>query len=174
MFSELISTMNRRGGFAPQNRFRIEFSPPGSNLSGQNLADINLLCQSTPLPGRQYTTIDAPLLGFRQSVKYPNGYMNEDITVIFLMTNDFYIKRIFDRWGSLIVDPDRYLIGYDDDYKVPINLYQLDQNDKEVYGVQLLRAFPTTFQAIEMNNGSNADPQRFSVSFTYEDYIIIK
>ena len=98
------SVIGRRSGLAPANRFVVFMSPPSQtllNLDLQNVAanllsgnfgpsqfvndprDIGILCESCSLPGRQIQTLDKQHLGFRQSVKVPQGYFNEDVNFVF-------------------------------------------------------------------------------------------
>lgn len=167
--NNLISIINDRKGLAPANRYRVLFVPPLIIRGDYNINHVDALCESTSLPGKQITTIDAPLYAYRQSTKYPNGYTFEDITFSFYLTNDFYIRKIFDRWLDQIVTPS-YLIKYDKDYKVDIEIQQLDQNDKKIYAVRLIKAFPITMNSNDLSNGATSEPQKLSVTMTFEDW----
>jgi hypothetical protein len=87
---ELKGLVNRRSGLAQQNRFMVRITPP--QKISVNGSDFNILCENCTLPGRQITTFDYQLL--RQSIKVPNGYINEEVAFSFLLTNDFYVKKI--------------------------------------------------------------------------------
>lgn len=184
------SVIGRRSGLAPANRFVVFMSPPSQtllNLDLQNVAanllsgnfgpsqfvndprDIGILCESCSLPGRQIQTLDKQHLGFRQSVKDPQGYFNEDVNFVFHLTNDYHMKKVFDRWLDLIINPDSYKVSYKRDFVTDVTIQQLNQQNIPVYGVKLKNAFPVTINTIELNN-SSTETQKLNVTLTYEDY----
>ena len=185
------ATIGRRSGLARQNRFAVFMTPPQQtllNLDLQNAAanllsgsfsvgslvndprDIALLCNSCQLPGRQIQTLDKQFLDFRQSIKVPTGYFNEDITFEFHLTNDYYIKKIFDRWTSTVIDPQTYALKYDSEYKTDVVIQQLNEKNVPVYGVKLKNAYPVTVNSVDLNNESSDTTQKLSVTMTFEDF----
>jgi hypothetical protein len=112
--NDLKSSIATHGGLAHTNRFAVYMAPPTAalfNLDLQNILvslvsgnfkarnlisdprDITILCESCTLPGRQIMTLDYQT--FRQPEKLPYGYINEDVTFSFLLTNDYYVKKLF-------------------------------------------------------------------------------
>ena len=185
------STIGRRSGLARQNRFAIFMTPPQQtllNLDLQNAAanllsgsfslgslvndprDIALLCNSCQLPGRQIQTLEKQFLDFRQNIKVPTGYFNEDVNFEFHLTNDYYIKKIFDRWSSTIIDPETYALKYDSEYKTDVTIQQLNEQNIPVYGVKLKNAYPVTVNSVDLNNESSDTTQKLSVTMTFEDF----
>ena len=184
------SVISRRSGLAPANRFAIFMSPPSQtllNLDLQNVAsnllsgnfgagqlvndprDIAILCESCSLPWRQIQTLDHQNRNYRQSVKEPQGYFNEDVSFVFHLTNDYHMKKVFDRWLDLIIDPETYQVAYKNEFVSDVTIQQLNQQNVPVYGVKLKNAFPVTMNAIELNN-SSTETQKLNVTLTYEDY----
>ena len=184
------SVIGRRSGLSPTNRFAIFMNPPSqtllnldlqnpsTNLKSQNFGpgkfsneprDISILCESCSLPGRQIQTLDKQHLNYRQSIKNPQGYFNEDVNFVFHLTNDYHMKKLFDRWLDLIVNPETYQVGYKKEYVTDVTIQQLNQQNVPVYGVKLKNAFPVTVNTIELNNAS-AETQKLNVTLTYEDY----
>jgi len=184
------SVISRRSGLAPANRFVVFMSPPSQtllNLDLQNVAsnllsgnfgpsqlvndprDLSLLCESCSLPGRQIQTLERQSLNYRQSVKEPQGYFNEDVNFVFHLTNDYHMKKVFDRWLDMIVNPQTYQVAYKREYVCDVTIQQLNQQNIPVYGVKLKNAFPVTVNTIELTNTST-ETQKLSVTMTYEDY----
>jgi hypothetical protein len=118
---DLKSVIGARGGLAQTNRFEIQVTPP----TGLGIAtrDFSVLCESCSLPGRQITTIDYQIL--QQSYKIPSGFINEDVTFTFLLTNDFYVKKAFEAWANAVVDFNSYKVKYLDNYAGEITIRQL-------------------------------------------------
>ena len=94
------SEISRRGGFAASNRFWTSFSVPrfvqswNSNYS----RSLNLLCESISFPGKQIESVDYSM--YRNTYKVPTGYMNDELNVVFRLTQDFFVKKVFDEWQS--------------------------------------------------------------------------
>lgn len=186
---DIKSLLSKKGGVARQNRFQVIFTPPsvsllnlnpevlvGSLVSGsfkvKNLLndprDISLLCMSAQLPGRQITTTD--YIAEKQTVPQVQSIIDEDVTLKFMLTNDYYMKIMFDNWVSGIVDLDKYRVGYKKDFAVDVVIQQLNDKNIPVYGVRLENAFPTTVAAIELDNSSENTIQELSVTFSYDKY----
>ena len=184
------SVIGRRSGLAPANRFAIFMSPPSQtllNLDLQNAAsnllsgnfgpgqfvndprDVAILCESCSLPGRQIQTLDKQHMNYRQSIKIPQGYFNEDVNFVFHLTNDYHMKKLFDRWLDMIVNSETYNIAYKKDFVTDVTIQQLNQRNVPVYGIKLKNAFPVTVNTIELDNAST-ETQKLNVTLTYEDY----
>ena len=193
----LKAVISKKGGLAMQNRFQIFFTPPTANsvrsllnqdigsligdlaknaISGgspKNLIpdprDIAILCEAVSFPGRQISTID--YIAERQGIKVPYSVINEDVSMTFLLTNDYFIKKMFDAWSTGIFDVEKYRAGYKKDFVTDIVIQQLDQNNVPVYSVRLEGAFPTTISAVNLDNNSENTIQKMTVTMSYENYI---
>jgi hypothetical protein len=164
----LKGTISRRNGFARANRFDLFVVPPAKAFEDvDQVRDLNILCESCNFPGRQIQTFETNYT--RQQVKVAQSFINEDISLTFNLTNDFYIKRIFDKWTNLIIDRDTFKKNYDSVYKRDMYIYQNDSNNKRVYEIEVRNAFPISVQSIEASN-SGEDIQKLTIEFTYEDF----
>ena len=183
------SVISKKGGLAPQNRFQVIFAPPavsllnlnpenivGSIISGgfsiQNLIndprDISILCSKATLPGRTISTFDADM--HVQQNKYPQTFIDEEVTMTFRLTNDYYIKNMFETWMSGIFDTESYRVGFKSDYSVDVVIQQLNQNNIPVYGVRMEKCFPTNLSAVELDNAANDTMQEVTVTWAYDKY----
>lgn len=184
---KLTSTIGKRGGVAKQNRFQVIFTPPqGSLLSGDGIIgalisggglksmvndprDISMLCENVTIPGRQITTLD--YTAEKQAVKIPYSFINEDVTCTFLLTNDYYIKTMFDNWMEQVFDDKKFTARFKKDFTSDVVIQQLNSKDVPVYGVRLENAFPTTVAGITLDNNSESAVQKMTVTFSYDNYI---
>ena len=187
---DLKATISKKGGLARGNRFNVIFTPPkqsllnlnpetiissaiSGNFSARNLIndprDINVLCSSVAIPGRQISTLDYQ--AEKQTIKIPYGELHDDITCTFLLTNDYYMKTVFDSWMGSIVDMDQYAVAYKRDITTDVIIQQLDEQNTPIYGVRLEGAFPTTIADIELSNDNENTVQSLSVSFSYDKYV---
>ena len=184
---KLTSTIGKRGGVAKQNRFQVIFTPPqGSLLSGAGIVgalisggglksmindprDISMLCENVTIPGRQITTLD--YTAEKQAVKIPYSFINEDVTCTFLLTNDYYMKTMFDNWMEQVFDDKKFTAKFKKDFTSDVVIQQLNSKDVPVYGVRLENAFPTTVAGITLDNNSESAVQKMNVTFSYDNYV---
>lgn len=185
----LKSIIVKKGGLAKANRFLVIFTPPTQpllNLSLSNVVgslargnnplkkmisnprDIAFLCESASLPGRQITTSD--FTAQKQTIKIPNGFIEEDVSMSFILTNDFFMKEVFDRWLSSIVDTQTYTLGYKSDYQCDITIQALDAEDKPTYTITLINAYPITVGSVELDNSAENTYLKIPVTFAYDRY----
>ena len=124
---KLKGLVSRRRGFARTNRFEILVVPPAQAFDDlQEVRDLNILCDACSLPGRQMQTFETNYT--RQQVKVVQSFINEDVSFTFNLTNDMFIKRVFDRWTNMIIDRTTFKKNYDSKYKRDIAIYQNDIN----------------------------------------------
>ena len=187
---QLKATISKKGGLSQANRFNVMFTPPQGSLlnsdpatligglaSGGGLSnivndprDISLLAESVNLPSSQITTLDH--IAERQSVKIPYAVIQEEVTMTFLLTNDYYIKNLFDKWGQSIIDLETYRVAYKKDIVTDVVIQQLNKQNIPIYGVKLENAFPTTIGGIALSNESADTPNKLTVTFSYDKYIV--
>lgn len=184
----LKSTLRRRGGIARANRFNLIFSPPSVGILNTDVAglgvtalsggdpskqllndprDISIMCESVSIPGRAITSIDHN--NGQYSKKLANGFIDEDITATFILTNDYYIKKILDKWQQVVVSTtgETNKIGYLQDYGVDVIIQQLNDKNIPVYASKLIEAYPININTIELSNSSENEVARVSVTFAY-------
>lgn len=115
------ATLTSRRGIARPNRFVIELPSLGSG--GEVVKAMNVLCRTCTMPGKQITTMDRRIGMEFEKIAY--GYAVDDVSMTFLMTNDYMIKKYFDGWKNLIIDEDRQVAAYKKDYARPVKIHQL-------------------------------------------------
>ena len=186
----LKSLISKKGGLAKGNRFNVIFTPPkqtllnfdlesiissaiSGNFSAKNLInnprDISMLCDSVSIPGKQISTIDYQAQ--KQAIKIPYGTLHDDVSLTFLLTNDYYMKSMFDQWINNIVNTDTYGVAYKKDIVTDVIIQQLDEQDVPIYGVKLEGAFPVTMSEVALSNESTSQIQKLNVSFAYDKYV---
>lgn len=202
-FKSLVSSKN---GVARPNVFKVELP----SIPGASSTDVNLLCRDVQLPGRQITTYDRQIGLKTEKVAY--GYVKDDVSMTFLVLNDYGIKNYFEQWQKIAVDPDTYEIGYFNEYVKQVKIYQLKKgfsvpvystplglprlptilqnrlpslgpfnlaqgqfdldfitSEDVVYECTLIDAFPTTMNAIQLNNELDGLVE-LNVTFSYTNW----
>jgi hypothetical protein len=192
----LKSTINRRGGVARGNRFAVYVSHPSkgmnsllnfnpanllSNLiSGQGVRigdfiqdprDIFLLCQSCTMPGKRIMTTEAT--HNHHNTKKPYSAATDEVTMTFLMTNDYYMKKYFDMWQEMIIDTshEHYKAFYKREYCSDVSIQQLSASNDVVpgYTVKLENAYPIQVGALELGNAADG-LMELSITWEYDNF----
>lgn len=188
---DLKAEINNRGGIGRTNRFNVIFTPPtqalinidvgailGSLVRGdfnknQLITDprsLTLLCESANLPSRSLTTKEFEYTGkFKE--KRVQGYSDADVSFTFLVTNDFYVKRMVDTWQEVIVNSDTNSLGYKDDYTCDVVIQQLNQENEPVYGARLIGAFPSSIGAMQLTSAANGE-SKVEITMSYDKFIV--
>lgn len=133
-----------------------------------------LQCESAELPGKTLLTQDAKVYGPTFKVPYQTQY--NDITLTFLCTNDFYERKLFERWIECIHPSDTNNLRYPKDektrYMTNIKIIQYDEFIKQIYAVELIDAYPigVSSQALAWSEDGF---HRLGVQFTYQRYRVL-
>ena len=193
------STINRRGGVARGNRFAVYVSHPSKGMNsllkfdpatmlsnlisgdGVNLADfiqdprdMFLLCQNCTIPGKRISTTEAS--HNHHLAKKPYSAITDEVTMTFLLTNDYYIRKYFDMWQEMIIDTshNHYKTAYKRDYSRDVIIQQLSTSNHMIpgYSVKLLNAYPIQVGAVELNNESDG-LMEINVTWEYDNFVSI-
>jgi hypothetical protein len=128
-----------------------------------------LQCESAELPGRTLTTADVKIYGPTFKVPYQTQY--GDISLTFLCTNDFFERKLFDRWMEAIHPSDtnnlRFPKGQVTRYMTNIKIIQYDDFIKQIYAVELIDAFPIGVAPQALSWGEDGF-HRLQVQFAYQ------
>lgn len=132
---------------------------------------LSLQCEATELPGKSLITQDAKVYGPTYKVPYQTQYGETNLT--FLCTNDFYERKLFDRWLESIMPTDTNNLRYPDDdatrYLTNIKIIQYDEFIKQIYAIELIDAYPISISSQPLS-WSEDNFHRLTVQFTYKKY----
>lgn len=183
----LKSTIGRRTGLAKANRFAVYMNLPlvsidvGSiitNVVSGNFnplqilndpRDISLLCETAQLPGKSIATSE--YMTNMKARKMPYGYISDDVAFTFLLTGDYYIKDVFDRWLGTIINQNRKTLQYKDDFVSEVEIQQLNDQNIPVYSCKLRKAFPINISTVDLGNTNENTVSRVTVTFAYDDWV---
>ena len=159
------------GSVFGRNGAQDEYSRTSNSSMSRYLA---LQCESAELPGRTLATADVKIYGPIFKVPYQTQYA--DTTLTFLCTNEFYERKLFDRWMEAIMPSDtnnlRFPKSNTSRYLTNIKIIQYDEFIKQIYAVELLDAFPIGV-APQPLSWSEEGFHRLSIQFAYQKYRVI-
>ena len=198
----LKSTISRRGGVARPNRFAVYVTHPGNSgfggllntdfssllgnaarslISGGSFSlksfvndprDMFLLCDSVNMPGRQiltqehYTSV--------RGIKKPNGFIDDDVTMTFNLTNDYYAWTYWKSWMDLVMQENNsqdnfYTVGFRDHFTTDITIQQMGGVDfVPVKSIKLRNAYPITLNSVQLGNAQEGSIAQASVTIAYD------
>jgi hypothetical protein len=94
-------------------------------------------------------------------------YGGEGVSLTFHVDRDMNVKKFFDEWTAVVVDPDTGLVNYQENYISTINLRQLNEQENVTYELELFEAFPRSVNLLELNNSAQNQTHRLNVLFAY-------
>jgi hypothetical protein len=166
IFSDVSDSINNalgRGGDTQD-----EFSKTSNS---QLTRYLSLQCEGAELPGKTLQTADVKIYG--PTFKVPYQTMYADTTLTFVCTNDFFERKLFDRWMESIQPTDtnnmRFPKGEVSRYMTNIKIIQYDDFIKQIYAVELLDAFPIGI-APQTLSWSEDGFHRLSIQFAFQKY----
>lgn len=153
----------------------------GVNREEQSISDnatlsryLALQCESAELPGKTLATADVKIYGPTYKVPYQTQY--NDMTLNFICTNEFYERKLFEKWIDSIMPSDtnnlRYAKGQKSRYLTNIKIIQYDEFIRQIYAVELIDAFPIGV-APQPLAWSEDGFHRLGVQFAYQRYKVI-
>jgi len=145
-----------------------EYSKTSNSSMSRYLA---LQCETAELPGRTTATTDVKIYG--PTFKGPYQTQYGDTSLTFLCTNDFFERKLFERWMECIHPSDtnnvRFAKGAKSRYLTNIKIIQYDEFIKQIFAVELLDAFPIGI-APQSLSWSEEGFHRLSIQFAYQKY----
>ena len=165
--------MNSLLNFNPANLLSNLISGQGVRIGDfiQDPRDIFLLCQSCTMPGKRIMTTEAT--HNHHNTKKPYSAATDEVTMTFLMTNDYYMKKYFDMWQEMIIDTshEHYKAFYKREYCSDVSIQQLSASNDVVpgYTIKLENAYPIQVGALELGNSADG-LMELSITWEYDNF----
>ena len=164
IFSDVSGAINSALGTQDQDGPMKSSNPSVSRY-------LSLQCEAAELPGRTLETADARIYG--PSFKIPYRMQYTDTTLTFICTNDFYERKLFDRWMEAIIPADtnnpRFPKSEASRYMTNIRIIQYDDIVRQIFAVDLIDAFPIGISPQTLSWQDDGF-HRLSIQFAYQRY----
>jgi hypothetical protein len=185
VLNEILSQFRSGDGYARPSRYEILIQPPNgfkgggrseeknlwALIMGQNEGDgtvrrTSLRCSQISFPGRtldsqQDTNIYGPVRNIVQ------GFSFAELQAQFQLSTDLREKTFFETWQRLAFDPISFDVGYYNSYVGGIQIYQLDEQDRRKYGVELVECFPKSVEPVSLDYAAANTISTVGISFSY-------
>lgn len=201
---EFISKMNREGGVARSNRYKVTIIPPAIMGAIRNIGSII----SNPLNGlfnaaaqnRYYAAFKVNPLSIAQNLEFfctnaqlpalnyqttdtrtygtpwkdPYEIGTEDVSLTFYCSADMKEKYFFDAWQYSMKDPVTNDYYYNREYSTQVIIQVFSETDEFKYGVRLVDAYPVAVSAIDLGYANNDEPMKMNVTLTFKNWYNLK
>lgn len=181
-FSKFAEAVNNPGGFATGlvtdalNKKTKGEEEKIKNSLPQISRFLSLQCETTNFPSKSLQVATAKTYG--PVFKVPTAVEYGNFTMTFLCTNDFYERKVFEKWIETIMPQTtndfRFPKGDspENSYYSEISVFQYDDFVRQVYGIKLKDAFPISIQD-QVLNWADDNFHRLTVNFAYQKYTSI-
>jgi hypothetical protein len=192
----LKSTINRRGGISRANRYAVYVSHPSKGMNSllkfdpatllnnlisgdgvhigdfiQDPRDLFILCKQVSLPGKRISTTNAA--HNHHLTKKPYSAATDEVSMTFLLTNDYYIKKYFDMWQEMIIDTthEHYKAYYKRDYCSDVIIQQLSTSNDVIpgYTIKLENAYPIQIGQVDLSSESDS-LMEVNITWEYDNF----
>ena len=159
---EFKAMMDKRGGFARPNLFKVAISKVAVNKQ----RDYQMRCFQAQIPGHNIATTDKDI-GFR-SIAYQRIY--SDVILGFYVAADLAELEFWQGWIDSIIDKRTNHHKYYDIYKGEIAITQENRSGDPVATWTLHDAYPKQIDPIQLDYGTNDAVMTCNVTLTYRHF----
>ena len=119
------------------------------------------------MPGINISVKPFKIFGPTYQRPITSEYGGEGLAVTFHVDSSMIIRKFFEDWMHVIVDPNDFTVGYQEEYITNIAIRQLDEQDNITHEIILLEAFPRNMNIMDLNNASQNQTHRLNILFGY-------
>jgi len=149
---------------ARPNRFEVIMNLPGILLAPEDKEVLRYRCETAQLPGRTFDNVEQKTYGPIE--KFPNLTTYTDIDLTFILDDTMQTKTMFDTWLNFINPSRTNNLTYKSDYAADIQIYQYTVTNERAYGVNLIDAYPTSMNQLDLDWSSDGY-HKLTVTFAY-------
>ena len=151
---------------ARTNRFEVMIIPP-QKLRPYMGQLASLYCESASLPMLNINTKSHKIFGPAYQRPMTSDYGGEGMSFVFHVDRDMVVRKFFEEWMHLIVDPNTFGVSFQEDYITSVFIRQLDEQNNVTHDIELLEAFPKNMNLMDLNNSSSNQTHRLNILFAF-------
>ena len=150
---------------ARTNRFEVMIIPPLALSAVGELP--SLYCETASLPMLNINTKSHKIFGPAYQRPMTSDYGGEGMSFVFHVDRDMVVRKYFEDWMHLIVDPNTFGVSFQEEYITSILIRQLDEQNNVTHDIELLEAFPKSMNLMDLNNNSSNQTHRLNILFAF-------
>lgn len=163
----------RTKGLAEVNRFEMQITAPPT-IAPEEARLVSLFCEISNFPPLNMMVRPLNIYGPMHQRPISLDYGGDGIAASFYIDQNMNVKAFFENWIWSISNPYTHNISYQNEYAVPIEISQLDREDRPVYSIELEEAFPRSINLIDLNNSAQNQVHRLTVVFAYRKWRVTR
>jgi hypothetical protein len=200
--NKFISKINKEGGLARTNRYRVEVVPPlimGTIQGFTSILSSLTGVFNTANAARYYAMFGVNPIGVMENLeifcdscvlpganyitterkiygpvaKHPYDQNFDPVTFSFICGANMKERYFFDAWQYSVKDPVTNDYNYQSEYTTQILIKQYDVSGEFKYGVRLTEAWPSNVNSIELSYGEEGTC-RVNVEISFRQWFNIK
>ena len=121
---------------ARTNRFEVMIIPPLALSAVGELP--SLYCETASLPMLNINTKSHKIFGPAYQRPMTSDYGGEGMSFVFHVDRDMVVRKYFEDWMHLIVDPNTFGVSFQEEYITSILIRQLDEQNNVIETVYLI------------------------------------
>ena len=170
--NEFIARGLEYGGARP-SLFEVRMGNlPGIQFDADSIQKLSFMCQAAQLPAASMSQIEVPYFGRRIKVAGERSFENWTLSI--MNDKDFKVRALFEKWSNALNRLQanvRQAYGSENDYKTTLNVLQYAKDGKLIRGYDIIGAFPTTVDSIDLNWDATNQIETFGVTFSYDYWL---
>jgi len=170
---DFLAKVDGQGSLARANKFSVMITPPPKLNSSKQPDQVQFLCHTAEIPGKQFSTVEDRIYGVEVMKPYAATY--EPVSLTFYNTNDFSPRKFWEDWMEWIQPRGTRNMRYYNEMYGRIQIYHYSESapetvpGSETYVCTLNEAWPLSIGELEMS-WENQDVAEFAVSIQYKDW----
>ena len=176
VINEILATFRTQdGGYAKPSRYEVIIAPParysqqtgaGNNKNKDVIRKTSLEMAAVAFPGVQLQAEEDTNI-YGPARKIVRGQTFAEIVTQIRCSQDMKEKNFIDDWMRLAAPRTDFSIGYYADYVGTLQIFQLDNEDKRRYGVELVECYPINMAEQSLDYATQNTIQFLNVTWAY-------
>lgn len=159
-------------GLARNNRFEVIVNAPPGLAGRKGDADLaSLYVEQASIPLLNIFAKPFKIFGPTYQRPISSEYGGEGLPITFHVDQKMKIRRFFEDWMHLVINPNRFTVSYQEKYITDILIRQLDEQDNVTNEIKLIEAFPRNLNLMDLNHSASNQTHRLNVLFAYRYWI---
>jgi hypothetical protein len=129
-------------------------------------------CRAAQLPAATVGTVEVGYFG--RMIKLAGDRTFADWTVTVMNDEDFLVRSMFEKWSNALNKLEanqRDSYATENDYKATMNVIQYSKDGNVIRSYDIIGAFPSTVDAIDLNWETTNQLETFGVTFSYDYWL---
>jgi hypothetical protein len=129
-------------------------------------------CQAAQLPAATLSTIEVGYFG--RKIKLAGDRTFADWTVQVMNDEDFLVRGMLEKWSNALNKMEanqRQAYVTENDYKATLNVIQYSKDGNVIRSYDIIGAFPSTVDAINLSWDQQNQLETFGVTFSYDYWL---